>query len=58
MYSNTRNVRVSPETMQNRETLKQNTAESVDHLLWASAQGLALSKLQTFSAMAKHINDQ
>jgi len=32
--------------------------ESMEHVLFASAQSLALAKLKVYSAMAKTINDQ
>jgi len=32
--------------------------ESMDNLLWATAQGLALAKLKVFHTMAKSVNDQ
>ena len=47
-----------PSPAQWRDQMEERTKESIDHIQWASAQGLALSKLQVFSAMAKKINDQ
>ncbi|CDG82284.1 hypothetical protein [Janthinobacterium agaricidamnosum] len=37
-----------------------NTAppQGAEDILWAMAQGRALTKLQTFSSMAKRLNDQ
>jgi hypothetical protein len=32
--------------------------EGMDMILWASAQGRALAKLQIYSTMAKQVNDQ
>lgn len=32
--------------------------EGVNHILWASQQAIAMSKLQIFSAMAKKVSDQ
>ncbi len=32
--------------------------QGADDILWAMAQGRALTKLQTFSSMAKRLNDQ
>jgi hypothetical protein len=36
----------------------QAAGEGSDMILWAAAQGQAISKLQVFSTMAKQINEQ
>ena len=51
-------IRSSPTVAQHREEFLRGTEETMDHIEWASAQSLALSKLQVYGAMAKKINDQ
>jgi len=51
-------VSSNPTAMQRRDDFERGTEESIDNISWASAQGLALSKMQVYGAMAKKINDQ